>query len=235
MSAIKIECPHCQKLVDGDETLYGQKLKCPQCQNEFMVPEQPVAPSPKLARIVSSPSPAPVETGETADEETDVFRIPPAARAFYGALALGVALIGGGIGFAVLVPLKSWSGNVAWMALLPITAGFFCWLRVWIRLKSSLYRLTNQRLLVRQGILATEVNELELYRIKDVTVDQDFLGRILDYGTVVVISADSSTPRLELAGVARPIEIKETLRTQFRAARRREGMHPTEFIDSPKP
>jgi len=77
------------------------------------------------------------------------------------------------------------------------------------------------------------VNELELYRVKDVKVDQGGLQRLLGYGTVTVLSADDTTPETDLVGVAKPVTIKEMIRTQYRAARQREGVHPTEFIKSP--
>ena len=41
-----------------------------------------------------------------------------------------------------------------------------------------------------------------------------------------------STPKLELSGVSRPLDVKETLRTHYRAARQREGVRLTEFIDT---
>jgi membrane protein YdbS with pleckstrin-like domain len=104
---------------------------------------------------------------------------------------------------------------------------------VWIRVKSCSYRLTTQRLFVRRGWLAKHVNELELYRVKDVVVDQGVLQRMLGYGTITVLADDDTTPRVDLVGVSRPTRVKEMLRTQYRAMRRREGVHPTEFMQSP--
>ncbi len=236
MSAIKIECPHCQKVIEGDESLYGQTLKCPQCQGELVVPQRPAGPGPKLARLVSGPEPAAAPPGpaEPVDEEKEIFRIVPTILAHCGALVLGTGLILLGIVMAILVPVMSWPATIAFLAAIPVIAGLLCLLRVWLKLKSFEYRLTTQRLLVSRGLIGREVDELELYRVKDVTVDQDFLGRVLNYGTIVVVAADSSTPQVELTGVAQPVQVKETLRTQFRAARHREGMRPTEFIDTTK-
>jgi hypothetical protein len=44
-----------------------------------------------------------------------------------------------------------------------------------------------------------------------------------------------NTIKFELIGVSSPIEIKEKIRTQYRAARKREGVRPTEFMQSPEP
>jgi uncharacterized membrane protein YdbT with pleckstrin-like domain len=106
-------------------------------------------------------------------------------------------------------------------------------LLVWIRVKSCSYRLTTQRLFVRRGWLARHVDELELYRVKDVAVDQGVLQRLLDYGTIRVLAEDDTTPETALVRIADPRAVKEMIRTQYRAARQREGVHPTEFMRSP--
>ena len=106
-------------------------------------------------------------------------------------------------------------------------------LAVWIRVKSSSYRLTTQRLFVRRGWLAKHVDELELYRVKDVVVDQGILERALAYGTVTIFADDDTTPQLDLLRISSPTKVKEMIRTQYRAARQREGVRPTEFMRSP--
>src|ERR1035437_11036684 len=45
------------------------------------------------------------------------------------------------------------------------------------------------------------VNELELYRVKDVVVDQAGLQRLLGYGTITVLAADDTTPEVDLVGL----------------------------------
>ena len=77
------------------------------------------------------------------------------------------------------------------------------------------------------------VNELELYRVKDVVVDQAGLQPLLGYGTITVLAADDTTPEVDLVGVSSPTKVKEMIRTQYRAARQREGVRPTEFMPSP--
>jgi hypothetical protein len=77
------------------------------------------------------------------------------------------------------------------------------------------------------------VNELELYRVKDVVLDQGSLQRLLGYGTITVMAEDDTTPEVALERVSRPTRVKELIRTHYRAARQREGVHPTEFLQSP--
>jgi membrane protein YdbS with pleckstrin-like domain len=167
---------------------------------------------------------------DAANQETDIFQLSPVARAFPGQILLAVVFIGLGVGLALRAQDFSWSPRVA---LVPLALALLLLLLVWIRVKSCSYRLTTQRLFARRGWLAKHVDELELYRVKDVVVDQRFLQRMMGYGTITVLTDDDTTPTMDLVRISRPTEIKEMIRTQYRAARRREGVHATEFLRSP--
>jgi membrane protein YdbS with pleckstrin-like domain len=230
MNPIKFECPHCHEIIAGDESLYGQRVKCRRCQAEILVPQAPASTEPQTARLIQEPAASAPIVPLKADQETDIFKLSPVARAFPGQILLGVILIALAIGLAIRAHDFSWP---RWVALVPLALGLLLLLLLWIRVKSCSYRLTDQRLFVRRGWLAKHVNELELYRVKDVVVDQVALQRLLGYGTITVLAADDSTPEVDLVGVSSPTKVKEMIRTQYRAARQREGVRPTEFMQSP--
>ena len=230
MNPIKFECPHCHEIIAGDESLYGQQVKCRKCQSEILVPPAPASAEPQTARLIQEPAASAPIVPVQADQETDIFKLSPVARAYPGQILLGVIFIALAVGLAIRAQDRSWP---PWVALVPLALGVLLLLLVWFKVKSCSYRLTTQRLFVRRGWLAKQVNELELYRVKDVVVDQGGLQRLLGYGTITVLADDETTPKVELAGVSRPAKVKEMIRTQYRAARQREGVHPTEFMKSP--
>jgi membrane protein YdbS with pleckstrin-like domain len=230
MNPIQFECPHCHEIIAGDESFYGQRVKCPKCQATILVPQAPVSPEPQTARLIQEPAASAPMAPEAANKETDIFKLSPVARAFPGQILLGVVFLGLAIGLAIRAQDFSWPH---WVALVPLAPGVLLLLLVWISVKSCSYRLTTQRLFVRRGWLAKHVNELELYRVKDVVVDQGSLQRLLGYGTITVLTADDTTPEVALVRVASPTQVKEMIRTQYRAARQREGVHATEFMQSP--
>ena len=144
----------------------------------------------------------------TPGEEQPVFEIRPAWRSRLGLVFWGVVLIPFfGIGLLLL-------------------------LRAWYLVASTRYRLTTQRLFVQRGVVAKTLEEVELFRVKDVTLTQGILDRVLGTGTVVVLSTDDSAPRLEIQGIMNPLDAKEKIRAAFRAARQREGVRMAEFIPS---
>ena len=144
---------------------------------------------------------------ETMQEETAIFELKPTYRAHLGLLVWGVLLAPVGIGLILLA-------------------------RAWYRVASTRYRLTTQRLFAQTGLIAKNLEEVELFRVKDVTLSQGVLDRLLGVGTVTVLSTDDTAPELELAGIRDPLAAKEALRTAFRAARQREGLRTAEFIPS---
>ena len=139
--------------------------------------------------------------------ETAIFELTPAYRAHLGLLVWGVLLAPVGIGLILLA-------------------------RAWYLVASTRYRLTTQRLFAETGLIAKNLEEVELFRVKDVTLRQGVLDRLLGVGTVTVLSTDDTAPELALAGVRDPLAAKEALRTAFRAARQREGLRIGEFIAS---
>jgi len=214
----------------GDESSYGQRVTCRKCQATILIPAAPISTEPQTARLIPEPAAAAPLVPEEVKQETDIFNLSPVARAFPGQILLGLIFIGMSIGLALRAHNFSWP---RWVALVPLALGVLLLLLLWIRVKSCRYRLTTQRLFVRRGWLARHVDELELYRVKDVVVDQGILQRVLGYGTITVLSDDDTTPEVDLVRISSPINVKELIRTQYRAARRREGVHPTELMQSP--
>jgi uncharacterized membrane protein YdbT with pleckstrin-like domain len=93
--------------------------------------------------------------------------------------------------------------------------------KVLLRKLSLRYRLSNHRFFVERGLFSRHLDELELIRVDDVSVSQDFVQRLFDVGTVTVVSTDATNPRLPIEGILGPVDLKEAIRTQVRARRAR--------------
>jgi membrane protein YdbS with pleckstrin-like domain len=81
------------------------------------------------------------------------------------------------------------------------------------------YRLTTQRLFIREGILTRTLSEVELVRVDDVTVRQGLIQRLFGVGDVLLASTDRSSGAIEILGIDRPIEVKEMIRATVRRLR----------------
>ena len=81
-----------------------------------------------------------------------------------------------------------------------------------MRLRTTKYRLTNQRLVVEQGILSRTLDEVDLRTVDDSGFSQSPLERLQGIGTVWVLASDRSTPRLTLRGIQDPRVLREKIR-----------------------
>jgi len=94
MNPIHFECPHCHEIITGDESWHGQQVTCPKCQATILVPPAPVSTEPQTARMIQEPAAAAPHVPHEANQETDIFKLSPVARAFLGQILLGVIFIG---------------------------------------------------------------------------------------------------------------------------------------------
>jgi uncharacterized membrane protein YdbT with pleckstrin-like domain len=83
---------------------------------------------------------------------------------------------------------------------------------VMMRLQSTTYTITNQRVMIERGMLSKSLNEIDLRSIDDTQFFQSFTGRLLGIGNVTLISSDKAFPTTVLQGIAKPRDIREMIR-----------------------
>jgi uncharacterized membrane protein YdbT with pleckstrin-like domain len=81
------------------------------------------------------------------------------------------------------------------------------------RLRSTLYTITNQRVMIEKGLLTKALSEIDLRYIDDTQFFQSITDRMLGIGNVTIISSDKSTPMYVLAGVRDPRNLREMIRS----------------------
>jgi len=98
-------------------------------------------------------------------------------------------------------------GIVALIGLVNIAVAYF-------HLRSVEYIATTQRVRVISGLFSKDIQEIELFRVKDTMARQTFLLRIFGLGTITIVSGDANHPRLVLSGVPHAIELREKIREE---------------------
>lgn len=91
----------------------------------------------------------------------------------------------------------------------------------WLQNIATTYELTDQRLIIRTGIFNKKTDEIELYRVKDVTVTYSLINQWADIGAISITSSDPTTQggTLVLRDIPRARAIREELRTLVDNAR----------------
>ncbi|WP_339319487.1 PH domain-containing protein [Paenibacillus sp. FSL R10-2734] len=85
-----------------------------------------------------------------------------------------------------------------------------------IRLNTTTYTITSQRIMVKTGLIGKNVEEIELLRVRDLSVEQSIMDRMLGIGSLTVFSDDASAPQLLFRKIHDAPTVKDVLRKAVR-------------------
>ena len=92
------------------------------------------------------------------------------------------------------------------------------------------YRLTQEKLLVKTGILSTKEEEVRLYRIMDVTLKRTIGERLWKLGTIHICSADKSTPEFDIKRIKNSEQVKNMLSDMVESERVKKRVSGREYM-----
>ena len=91
----------------------------------------------------------------------------------------------------------------------------------WFKAVGTSVRLTDQRVILRLGILSRKTEYVELYRVTDLQVEEPLFERMLGYGRLVITSSDRNESKLVLRGLKEPAKVADQLRAHVEEQKRR--------------
>ena len=97
------------------------------------------------------------------------------------------------------------------------------------------YSLSDDRLFMEKGLFTTTLDEVQLYRVRDVRVVRTLGQKIFGVGTVHLISSDKSCPDLPLESIKNSVDVKETIVELVNKARVANQVRSSELLDSLNP
>lgn len=99
-----------------------------------------------------------------------------------------------------------------WLAAAIVLWQLIAFLIAMLRLQSTHYTVTTQRILIEQGMLSKSVNEIDLRSLDDTQFFQPFTERLLGIGNVTLVASDKTLPVTVLHGIHNPRNVRETIR-----------------------
>jgi uncharacterized membrane protein YdbT with pleckstrin-like domain len=87
--------------------------------------------------------------------------------------------------------------------------GLFAFLRSWIRKVTTEVSVTNKRVIKKTGLIQRLTAEMNMDKVESVDVDQSILGRLLDYGTIVIRGTGSGLEGLRY--IAKPLALRSAI------------------------
>ena len=94
----------------------------------------------------------------------------------------------------------------------------------------TVYKLTNEKLLVETGFLSKKEEEVRLYRIMDLTLNRPLGQRLWGLGTIHCCTADKSTPEFEIKRIKNAQAVKELLSDLVEEQRELKRVSAREFM-----
>lgn len=121
------------------------------------------------------------------------------------------------------------------LLLCLVGIGFVIILVKWVGNLGITYELTADRLVLRKGIFVKSVDEIELYRVKDVRLDFTLINQMAGIGTITIDSSDETTrdAPLIMPHIADAAGRRERLRALVEVARQKRRVREVDFTGDP--
>lgn len=94
----------------------------------------------------------------------------------------------------------------------------------WLEVRCTQYEMSSQRLRLRSGVLNKSTNDLELYRVKDVRLEQPLALRMFGLANLVMDTSDRSHPQMVIRGIPEAEALMDVLREHVEELRIARGI-----------
>lgn len=96
------------------------------------------------------------------------------------------------------------------LILLPVFGvGLIFLLMAYIRYKSTELAVTTKRTVAKFGFISRHTIEMNLSKIETIQVTQSFLGRMFDFGSLIISGA--GIPQEPIPGIGKPMEFRRAV------------------------
>lgn len=105
--------------------------------------------------------------------------------------------------------------------LLPLFGlGLIPMLWAYLKTRTMHWRITTSSIECRTGMVSTRIDNVPLWRVRDIRLQQSLLQRMLGDAVLELTSTDPTDPVLEIRGAREPLKLYEALRQAIDTARR---------------
>lgn len=84
--------------------------------------------------------------------------------------------------------------------------GLLFWIAAAIRYFTTELAITNKRVFAKFGLISRSTIEINLQKIESIQVNQSILGRIFNFGSIIVSGAGN--PQAPIPGISSPLEFR---------------------------
>ena len=108
-----------------------------------------------------------------------------------------------------------------WTIIIPIIS--------YLKTRFTIYELTKTRLRLKTGIFSQVIEDTELYRVRDYSIDKPFWFRIFGLGHIKILTSDKSNPEILLHAIKNVEDVAEIVRNNVDTARKKSGTREIDY------
>ncbi|MDA8800737.1 PH domain-containing protein [Candidatus Pelagibacter bacterium] len=108
-----------------------------------------------------------------------------------------------------------------WTIILPIIA--------YLKTRFTSYEMDSERFRIKKGILNQNIEETELYRIKDYSIFKPFFLRIFGLGHLALTTSDKNNKYVRILAIKEVEKLKDMIRNEVEKRRKATGTKEVDF------
>jgi membrane protein YdbS with pleckstrin-like domain len=204
------KCPFCA------EEIQDAAIKCRFCNSMLTAGEPAPLPVPAAAAPIAKPSGA-----QLPSEARVLFDGHPSWKAWFGRTITAALVVIGGAVLSVWLLAHYWETeriySLGGVGLAVIGVIWFLWIH--FDRRSIHVHITTQTIDVERGIFGRTIDSLQLWRVRDIELDQTFMERVLGIARIKIMAHDVSQPNLVLIGLPGSRKLFDEIRDAIAIAR----------------
>jgi len=108
-----------------------------------------------------------------------------------------------------------------WTIIIPLIT--------YLKTRFTIYELTKTRLRLKTGIFSQQIEDTELYRVRDYSIDKPFWFRIFRLGHIKILTSDKSNPEINLYAISKVENTAELIRYNVEISRKKSGTREIDY------
>ena len=156
------------------------------------------------------------------NDETTLWKGSPSQWLNLWPFAIALLLIGGIVIVAIGLPPA--------LVALVLPLGLMIW--KYLSVRTQVFELTSQRLRTTHGIINQVIDEIELYRVKDIQMHRTWWMRLTGLASISLETSDRGMPSLRIPAVHSGVELRELLRKQVELLRDQKRVREMDFDET---
>lgn len=160
-----------------------------------------------------------------APPQKELFRGNPSWKSqLSGHVGAGALVVTSLVAFFVLTRSFAQTTETSLIVMAVMLMAGLLWALLLYFARFTHFRVTTAAIDVESGVIGKRVEHLPLWKVRDLTYQQNVWDRVLNLARIHIVTQDPSTPRLELWGIPASRDMFDQLKQAVDASRRRGGV-----------